>query len=115
MRTKDEIMVQSAWKIFHYDVNVKDMYNPFDILYAFIEKYGKEFYFSGTAIKRKFRIIQNESFLLDGTAVRIHLQGKGSAEAHVLMRISSLQTLEVSIAFAVDMDKYLRELAATNS
>ncbi len=111
-RKGDEQQVYSAWIIFHPEVEIPRMTEPLQIFKSFVDVYGLYFRV-GESLPRKFvlydAIVQRQT---KTKIISIVNPENHDYRMEHMIRVSSLNVIEVAMAFCIDVDKYRATLKA---
>ncbi len=112
-RDRDVFNVNSAWRIYHQDVNLIGISQPLDILRAFVEVYGLNMRVLNIPTKAKLHVYDAIPYVGDPGKFKlldIENPDNASFEVSQYMRISDLGYVEIAIAYAVNTSRYVADL-----
>ncbi len=112
VREDDQLNVISAWRIYPSDVDTRDTRFPLDLLKAFVNVYGLEFRIADYAT-HKFLIYDAFPFQAkarENKLIEILNASNDDFYQNFFVRISTLNVLEVSMAYCINLTKYAKDL-----
>jgi len=112
-REGDTQSVETAWRVYHADVDLSQARSPLEVLRAFTEVYGMEFQV-GDSPFAKFFLYSTVPW--DDKTDTTFIGGRGPMEnrifeQHVIVRVDkSSRLIVVSLAYAIDIGRYTNDL-----
>ncbi len=110
-RESDSLHVSSAWKFFENDIKLPDRFDALSFLKKFVDAYGVEFRI-GDSLPQKFVLYEAYPMFNknDKTDFEVMSNNKDSYAMNFLFRMSPLNVLEVSMAYAINTTKNVSDL-----
>lgn len=104
-------LVSTAWKIFLSDVGTPASNDVLSLLEKFVDIYGIELTIANSE-KRKFFLYETIPMFLENNVkiFDVHARNEDDFWVSSVIRISPLNVIEVSIAYAINTTKYINDL-----
>jgi hypothetical protein len=115
-REGDRLTINSAWRLYHTDVDLSRAHEPVDMLRAFVDVYGL-YCRVGNSAPAKF-FLYEEFPLASGQRateiIRSDSPPNVAFEASSLIQVSDLGVIEVAVAYIINMSQYTSDLRKHN-
>jgi hypothetical protein len=108
--------INSAWRVYHSDVNLSQVHEPLDILRAFVDVYGLYCRVNDSAPTKLFFY---EAFPLapgqqPTSILKFDSSQAATFDASFLVRVSPLGVVEIALAYVIDSARYMSDLRRHN-
>jgi hypothetical protein len=115
-REGDRLTINSAWRIYHVDVDLSKVHEPVDILRAFVDVYGL-YCRVGNSAPAKFFLYEEFRMASGQQAteiIRADSPTDVALEASSLIRVRNFGVIEVAVAYIINMSWYISDLRKHN-